>query len=143
MSRPRNFKKNSIYHVYNRGNRKQSIFIDAKDYRRFLSSLHRYIILYDIYLIGYCSMPNHFHFIIRLGKNKKELPIFMQRLAVSYTMYFNKRYSLTGRMFQGPYKAKRVKSYKGLERLKRYINNNPSVADLVAEDEKYRWLEVF
>jgi REP element-mobilizing transposase RayT len=58
-----------FYHVYNRGNNKQPIFFERRNYIHFLSLFKKYLSGYaDVY--AYCLMPNHFHFLIKV----KELP---------------------------------------------------------------------
>ncbi len=38
--RKRSFKINTYYHLYNRGNRKQIVFFDQKDYQTFLDDIY-------------------------------------------------------------------------------------------------------
>ncbi|MCK5029485.1 MAG: transposase [Bacteroidales bacterium] len=48
------------YHIYNRGNNYEDIFIDEKYYQHFLYLLEIYIdSMADIY--AWCLMKNHFH----------------------------------------------------------------------------------
>ena len=55
----------SFYHIYNRGNNKQPIFFESKNYLHFVKLFDKYLSRYiDVY--AYCLMPNHFHFLIRL-----------------------------------------------------------------------------
>jgi REP element-mobilizing transposase RayT len=129
------------YHVYNRGNRKQAIFIDDQDCIRFRSILFRFICAYDLYIIGHCLMPNHFHLIVLTGKDPFELSKFMQRAMTSYVMYFNRRHNLIGRLFQSPYNSKMFEE-KDLKVLKEYIRRNPEKAGLTEQGEQYEWVEV-
>ncbi|HEY6437113.1 MAG TPA: hypothetical protein VIY47_11035 [Ignavibacteriaceae bacterium] len=53
----------SFYHIYNRGNNKENIFFEEKNYQYFLKLFDKYLSPYvDVY--AYCLMPNHFHFLI-------------------------------------------------------------------------------
>ncbi len=71
------FYNGGIYHVINRGNRHQNIFLNEEDYEIFLSLFSQYhepydfkVIShepYDFKVISYCLMTNHFHFLIEMG----------------------------------------------------------------------------
>ncbi len=53
----------SFYHIYNRGNNKQPIFFEKKNYQHFLKRFDKYLSAFvDVY--AYCLMPNYFHFLI-------------------------------------------------------------------------------
>lgn len=121
---PRYFQKGGYYHVYNRGTRKQEIFIQKKDYERFLERLKEYKNKFEVSILVYCLMPNHFHFLLR---QETDIPItfFMLRLGTSYAKYFNIKYDQVGSLFQGPFKAKLVDSDEYLLQLSRYIHRNP------------------
>ncbi len=55
----------SFYHIYNRGNNKQDIFFEEKNYDLFLQNFDKYLSPFvDVY--AYCLMPNHFHFLIKI-----------------------------------------------------------------------------
>ncbi|MCL5438443.1 MAG: transposase [Patescibacteria group bacterium] len=120
----RYFQKGSFYHVYNRGNRKQNIFIVKSDYARFLKRSKEYKDKFGITILCYCLMPNHFHFLLR---QDSEIPIttFMLRLCTSYAKYFNIKYEEVGSLFQSPFKAKAVETEEYLLQLSRYIYQNP------------------
>ena len=57
------FEANNAYHIYNRGNEKQTIFFAEKNYLFFLQKV-KYEWLRYADVLAYCIMPNHFHFII-------------------------------------------------------------------------------
>ena len=59
-----NFSPDSIYHIYNRGNDKQLIFLLEENYSFFLNKIKQDLLrLCDI--LAYCLMPNHFHLLLR------------------------------------------------------------------------------
>ncbi len=57
------------YHVYNRGNNGQQVFFREKDYLIFLELVQIYILpIADLY--AYCLLRNHFHFALKVKKNR-------------------------------------------------------------------------
>lgn len=136
------YAKNTFYHIYNRGNNKQLIFLDTKDYLRFVGVLLRYEELYDISLYAYCLMPNHYHLLLRLGSDENAISEYMHRCMTAYVMYFNKKHSRIGRLFQSPFQVRRIYTVKGILRVIQYIEKNPVKADLVKVSSDYRWLYI-
>ncbi|MEM2145687.1 MAG: transposase [Candidatus Jordarchaeaceae archaeon] len=80
----------------------------------------------EINLLCYCLMPNHFHLLIK-QKSSNAIDRFMNSLNTKYVMYFNKKYSRVGPLFEGVYKAVLVKTTEQLMYLSAYIHGNPSV----------------
>jgi REP element-mobilizing transposase RayT len=65
----------SYYHIYNRGNNKENIFFEEKNYQHFLRLFDKYLSPYiDVY--AYCLMPNHFHFLIRVKTLEEQFSEF-------------------------------------------------------------------
>ncbi len=59
------FEIGNFYHVYNRGNNKDQIFIEEDNYLYFLILIKKYLLpIADIY--SYCLIQNHFHLIIKI-----------------------------------------------------------------------------
>ena len=138
--------KGGIYHIYNRGVEKRTIFQDEEDYAVFLRFLKEYLLPpnhpdlevlrqksprripinchQDIELLSYCLMPNHFHLFVR-QKSEEGLKGFMRALLTSYSIYFNSKYERVGPLFQGRYRAVLVQSDPYLLHLSRYIHLNP------------------
>src|SRR3989344_1864178 len=134
------------YHIYNRGNSKQKIFLDKKDYDRFLQLVfvcnsHKNINFRDLFqnnneiflfdrgdthvdVGAYCLMPNHFHLLIK-EKSDGNISLFMQKLATAYVMYFNKKYNRSGSLFEGKFKSQHINSDRYLKYIFSYIHLNP------------------
>jgi len=152
------FAPNTYYHVYNRGVAKQDIFLDNTDYSFFLHRLKEGILPNDeevlfnnkkdtrrkllppdsFELVCYCLMPNHFHLLI---KQLKEVPIstLILKLCTSHSMYFNKKYSRVGSLFQGTFKAIAVENNDYLFWLSLYIHQNPIEAGIVNDLSAWPW----
>lgn len=63
--------EDNYYHIYNRANGSEKIFVDKDNYRYFLEKYKQHVSpIADTY--AYCLMPNHFHFLVRI-KSEKEV----------------------------------------------------------------------
>ncbi len=138
------FRIGHYYHIYNRGDNKEDIFIDEQDYLNFLKRLKIILGLMPIpnaghrgalrlqalpadsfTILAYCLMGNHFHMLIKQNTNL-EVGKFITKLCTSYAKYFNAKYSRIGNLFQDTFKAKLVDNDSYLTYLTAYIHNNPA-----------------
>lgn len=140
------FSSGYFYHVFNRGVEKRSIFLDRKDYLRFLETLDFYrlsptpVKLSDfrrnkgkynksidqnelVKILCYCLMPNHYHLLVQ-QLNENGISTFLRKLSDSYTKYFNTKYERIGPLFQGTFKAKIIESDEYLLYVSKYIHKN-------------------
>lgn len=152
-----------VYHVYNRGVAKMPLFLDDKDFNRFLDVLSFYLdddrpmkfslakLLKDplpqrttpathqlAESLAYVLMTNHFHLVLR-EVEPKGISRLMALVLNSYTRYFNTRYHRVGTTFQGTFRFVLVETDEQLMHLIRYIHLNPYVARMVDQPEGYRW----
>ena len=72
----------NFYHVLNRGNNQENIFLTDDNYRYFLKKWEKYILPYTE-ILAYCLMPNHFHFLIRVKPEKEILSTALENLELS------------------------------------------------------------
>ncbi len=137
------FEIGKTYHVYNRGNNREDIFIEHDNYRYFLSLLKKYLTPIVVFY-SYCLLPNHFHFIIKI-KEQGELPVEytngkkklhqpFSNLFNAYTKAINKRHQRRGSLFQEHLKRKEVTSDEYLQQLIVYVNTNPTHHELADYD---------
>lgn len=124
---------NRFYHLYNRGNNKENLFREDRNYHFFLGKWEKYLEKY-VDTWAYCLMPNHFHFLIKVKNTSffpegtevnKLLEGQFKRLFSSYTLSFNKVYDRTGSLFQKRFKRVSVNSQRYLLTLIHYIHHNP------------------
>lgn len=128
----------ACYHIINRGNQKQLIFLEKVDYERFLLILKHYKKKYKFKLFAYCLMPNHIHLIIEVNK-ADELAKIMQGVTQVYTLWFNKKYKKVGHLWQGRFKSMIIQKDKYLIDCLTYIELNPIRANLVSFPKDYPW----
>lgn len=132
----------AIYHVMNRGDRREPIFVDDKDRQLFMETLGQACQKTAWQVHALCLMPNHFHLVVETpGAN---LVAGMKWFLGAYTGRFNRRHKLFGHLFSGRYKSLIVDG-SGTGYLKTvcdYVHLNPVRAKLIAADEKlsrFRW----
>lgn len=137
------FSEGNYYHIYNRGNSKQSIFHDQEDYEYFMwllyisnnedhfavdrtfSKGYFYERGEQLVAIGaYCLMPNHFHILITQIK-ENGISRFMHKISTAYAMYLNSKNKRTGSLFEGRYKAQHIDNDTYLKYIYSYIHLNP------------------
>ena len=124
MARPLRIQyPNACYHITCRGNERKSIFLDAQDYKTFLKKLSRSLSIYNVSLLAYTCMQNHFHLLITTPDGN--LSEFMRHFNISYTYAFNHRHNRVGHLYQGRYKAFLIDSDNYLPAVSRYIHLNP------------------
>ena len=93
----------AIYHVMNRGNHRENIFLDDEDRACFLSTLAEACRKTEWGVLAYCCMPHHFHLVVETPQGN--LVAGMKWLLGVYTKRFNIRHKLCGHLFAGRYKA--------------------------------------
>ena len=87
----------------NRGDRREPIFKDDLDRRRFLETLGESCAKTGWRVLAYCLMDNHFHLVVETPL--PNLVAGMKWLLGTYTSRFNRRHKLFGHLFSGRYKA--------------------------------------
>ena len=132
----------AIYHVMNRGDRRDTIFKDDTDRQRFLEALGECCAKTDWQVHALCLMPNHFHLVVETPKSN--LVAGMKWLLGTYTGRFNRRHKLSGHLFSGRYKSFIVDgSGNGyLRTVCDYVHLNPVRARMLSWEaplHSYRW----
>lgn len=134
---PRTAIDGGIYHVMNRGNRKATIFEDARDRRRFLTLLIHEKDRYGVRFLAGTEMGNHFHLVV--GTPNGNLSEFMEQLQGRFARYCNWRYERVGHLFQGRFRDVVIEGDIHLLIALCYVFLNPVSAGLVTRPEDWRW----
>jgi len=129
--------ENCFYHIYNRGNNKENIFLSDENYSYFLKKFKKYLNTF-VEVYAYCLMPNHFHLLVKTREIDKKSnndetqknylsPIekAFRDFFITYAKSFNKMYSRTGSLFQYKFKRKVITDTQYFVRVIAYIHNNP------------------
>ena len=107
-----------------RGNRKQAIFVDDADRRRFLQIL---AIALEKFAAECYASP------------RANIPNVMQHIDGLYTQYENWRHHTTGHVFEGRYTGIVIDDTAYLRNAIGYVLRNPVAAGLVADAGHWRW----
>ena len=147
----------ATYHIYNRANGNDKLFLSDDNYRYFLEKYIEYVSpIADTFC--YCLMPNHFHFLIRIKSEYELLGFFKSKEKVvygiknseneptinlekllsgqfsnffnGYAKAFNKKHNRLGSLFMHTYKRKKIDNTNYLNKLVLYIHFNPLEARL-------------
>ena len=125
------FESGHYYHIHNRGNNKENIFIEEKNYNYFLEKMKKYLLpIADVY--AYCLLKNHFHIVLKI-KDQKELPEkFKEKIHLPFSNFFNSyaksintAYNRTGSLFQEHLQRNRIENEEYLKQLIVYVHLNP------------------
>lgn len=117
------------YHIFNRSINREMIFVRQGNYRYFIGKLISLDSFWE--LIGYCLMPTHFHFLVRIGTDDQDsLRRAIGDMLSGYTRGVNKERGRTGSLFQQHTKAKIIKDETYLRMVLHYIHQNPMRAGI-------------
>jgi putative transposase len=116
--------RDHFYHIYNRGINSENIFISDDNKSYFLKLLSKH--LNDkIKVFAYCLMDNHFHFLIKLVDDEKEVTQAFSNFFNSYAKAFNKQNNRTGSLFEKHFKRIKIQDEIYLRNIIQYIHLNP------------------
>lgn len=127
-----------FYHIYNRGNNGEDIFLEHGNYLYFLKLTTKYILpVADVY--SYCLLKNHFHLLIRIKEQPKNAEQNFSNLFNSYAKAFNKKYGRTGKLFEERFKRKKIDQDSYLTEMVYYIHANPQKHKLIDDFRNYQY----
>ena len=129
-----------IYHVINRANGRLQIFNKDEDYKLFERILIETKELFDMRILAYQLMPNHFHLVLYPRKNG-DLGLFMHRLSNAHTRKVHARTNTngSGHLYQGRYKSFIIDRDDYLFAVIKYVEHNAVRAKLVRSCEDWQW----
>ncbi len=161
------FEEGCMYHVYNRTNNKEKLFLSDENRRFFLRKYDQYLSPFaDTYC--WCLLPNHFHFLIRIkseeniqaylkSKELKELTPTekkfieqqinlselieqcFKRFFQSYSLAFNKQHNRKGNLFYKPFKRLKLEKETHFTQAIIYIHANPFKHKLAKDFTSWQW----
>jgi len=140
------------YHLYNRGCNKEPIFFKDDHYLLLLRKIKNSFQNYNLRIIAYCLMPNHYHLMVGApsyqpseglrpseGYRSTIISKFIQKVFNSYVQTVNFDMKRKGTLFESKYKSIRIGKEEYLLQLVRYIHLNPVLAGLCVRPEDWQY----
>jgi len=62
-----NYEQGGIYHIYNQGNNRETVFFNIENYLFFLKKIKSHIQPHGS-ILAWCLMPNHFHLMVEIER---------------------------------------------------------------------------
>ncbi len=120
------------YHVLSRGHHRQQIFHHGQHYEQFVRLMHRATERIPLRVLGFCLMPNHFHFVV-WPRETFEMSRWMHWLLTSHAARYRAVHHPSGAIWQGRSKSFAVQQDEHLFTVLRYVERNPLRAGLGKE----------
>jgi|TARA_Y100000031_G_C8214775_1_gene382814 REP element-mobilizing transposase RayT len=115
--------KENYYHIYNRGIDNRPIFFNEDNYHYFIRLMKENHKRYNISILVYCLIPNHFHILVQ-QKSEIDVSRFVQSLNNAFVQGMNRQLKRKGTLYEGRTQAKLVKDENYLMHACRYIHLN-------------------
>jgi putative transposase len=133
------------YHIYNRGNNGENIFIEERNYTYFMNLYAKYIDpIAETYAC--CLLRNHFHVGVRIKEGLGDLGDLrglknpgqqFSNFFNAYSKAINRAYGRTGSLFENRYRRKEVTTERYFLRPIHYIHWNPQKHGFAADFRDY------
>lgn len=123
------------FHVYFRGNSRQTVFYTDDDFIEFLIKCNIVSKQYNTKIAAFVIMDNHVH----MHLITDELTPFMRALLISFTRWYNKRKGMSDKLFKSPFSSARIYSKALIADNLLYIFSNPIKAGICQNPWEYKW----
>lgn len=133
-----------VYHALNRANGHSPIFENDGDYKDFEEILEEAVEKFNMRLLAYSLMPNHWHLVL-YPREDGDLSTFMAWITNTHTRRWHafRENDGDGHLYQGRFKSFICQDNEYLLTLIRYVERNPQKARLVKRAEEWRWGSVW
>src|SRR5690606_31205386 len=93
--KPRKIEAGTIYHVLNRGNGRRMLFNKEADFAAFMTLLSEAVERFEVDLLSYCLMGNHWHLLVR-PRSGAALSRFVGWISVTHARRHHQHYPNPG-----------------------------------------------
>jgi putative transposase len=90
-----------------------------------------------LYVLAYCLMDNHVHFLV-VPREKDSLARVFNSTHMRYSQYFNRKHNIAGHLWQGRFYSCLLDA-RHLLAATRYVERNPVRAKIVNAPEAWEW----
>jgi len=135
------------YHIYNRGNNGDNIFIEERKYAYFMNLYAKHIApIAETF--AYCLLRNHFHVCVRIKvdvgnprdpRGPKRPGQHFSNFFNAYSKAINRAYGRTGSLFENRFRRKEITTDRYFQRLIHYIHWNPQKHGFVSDFRDYAY----
>jgi len=126
------------HHVVHRGNNRQAVFFEEKDYKYYLDLLEECAPSNNCLIHAFCLMPNHVHLLIT-PQVDSALGKLMQKVGLRFAQFINIKYCRSGHLWGNRYFSSLIEKDRYLWAVCRYIDRNPVRARLANDPSSYVW----
>lgn len=161
MTSPNPLLYNTYYHIYNRGNNGENIFIQERNYDHFMNLYAKFIEPISE-TFGYCLLRNHFHVLVKIKSeeeieqtlkvaktfrvSEKRKPLGSDYASKKFSDFFNayakainNAYGRTGSLFQHPFGRVPVTTGRQFWNVIAYIHQNPQKHKFVEDFRDWKY----
>jgi putative transposase len=125
------------HHITQRGNRRQQVFYEERDYTRFLETLRATCKTFRVEIWAWALMPNHVH-LIAVPPEERSLSIVMGLVTQKYALELNTRKTWQGHLWQARFYSCPMDPSHAMMAA-RYIELNPVRAGLANDPSEWRF----
>jgi putative transposase len=125
------------YHVTQRGNHRERVFLANGDPEAYLDLLYAYTRRYGMEIFAYCLMPNHVHLVV-VPSSAEGMHRALQAVHSQYAQRVNRMRAICGHLWQGRYHSSALDAHHFVNAI-RYAELNPVKAGMLSRAEDYAW----
>jgi len=133
--------RGEIHHILNRGNNRETVFHDETDHTHFILAMKAAKTRVPIRMYGFTTMSNHFHAVVQ-PNDIDTLSRFVHAWMSAHAPKHNRRYSASGHIWQGRFKAFPVQGDDHFLTIMKYVLLNPVRAGIVDDPLGYPWSSI-
>ncbi len=138
----KNYRKDTCHHLFNRGDGGRRIFTNEQDYHDFIWRLAKYREKYDISILAYCLMPDHYHLFVRQNNDDLSVGKMVNALMNSYTKSVHSKYGHSRSVFDGTVQSTRISDDTQFLWLVKYITMTPVREGAAKRPEKWPYSSI-
>jgi putative transposase len=129
-----------VYHVLNRAVGRRRLFRKDEDYMAFVRTLAEGVERFDMRLLAFCLMPNHWHLVLH-PRTDGGTSQFVRWITATHSNRYHAHYGTAGEghLYQGRFKSFPVQDDRHYLIVCRYVERNALRCGLVKRAENWRW----